>query len=190
MVLGVVSSEGDVMPPHIFERGSRLNAEGYIHVLSTVVKPWIETIANGRPYVFQQDGAPPPTPPRLLKSGWTRTWDRTGGRTCGPPPPPTWIPSIISCGAHLSEWLMQAHTPISTAWSKPFVRGSANCRRNTWSMLSPGSGPGLNAASKLEAVFLNNCPRNIGINIFGNFHNDILLITGFFRFEIYSIFSG
>ena len=89
MVLGVVTSEGEVMPPHIFERGSRLNAEGYIHVLSTVVKPWIETIANGRPYVFQQDGAPPPTPPRLLKSGWTRTWDRTGGRTFGPPPPPT-----------------------------------------------------------------------------------------------------
>ena len=58
MVLGVVSSNGDVMPPHFFEQGLRVNADGYIHVLETVVKPWMDLVANGSPYVFQQDSAP------------------------------------------------------------------------------------------------------------------------------------
>ena len=58
MVLGVVSSEGDVMPPHYFLKGQRVNAADYINVLRDVVKPWMDTIADGRPYVFQQDSAP------------------------------------------------------------------------------------------------------------------------------------
>ncbi|UYV73977.1 hypothetical protein LAZ67_11001680 [Cordylochernes scorpioides] len=36
MVLGVISSEGDVMPPHFFEKGLRMNADTYINVLETV----------------------------------------------------------------------------------------------------------------------------------------------------------
>jgi transposase len=58
MVLGVISSKGDVMPPHFFETGQRVNAKQYIEVLDTVVKPWMETVAGECPYVFQQDGAP------------------------------------------------------------------------------------------------------------------------------------
>lgn len=58
MVLGVVSNEGDVMPPHFFEKGLKVNAAVYIDVMSTVVKPWMDRVAGGRPYVFQQDGAP------------------------------------------------------------------------------------------------------------------------------------
>lgn len=58
MVLGVVSSEGHVMPPYIFSQGLRVNAAGYIEVLKTVVKPWIDKVCKGRPYVFQQDSAP------------------------------------------------------------------------------------------------------------------------------------
>jgi len=58
MVLGVVSSEGDVMPPHFFEQGLRVNADVYIHSLQTVVKPWMDLVAAGRSYVFQQDSAP------------------------------------------------------------------------------------------------------------------------------------
>ncbi len=64
MVLGVVSSEGDVMPPHVFEQGLRVNAEVYIDVLEHKVVPWMERIAAGRPYVFQQDGAPAHTSAR------------------------------------------------------------------------------------------------------------------------------
>ncbi|UYV83285.1 hypothetical protein LAZ67_23000403 [Cordylochernes scorpioides] len=58
MVLGVISSEGDVMPPHFFEKGLRMNADTYINVLETVVKPWMNMVAAGRKYVFQQDSAP------------------------------------------------------------------------------------------------------------------------------------
>ncbi|UYV82608.1 hypothetical protein LAZ67_22000121 [Cordylochernes scorpioides] len=58
MVLGVISSEGDVMPPHFFEKGLRKNADTYINVLETVVKPWMDMVAAGRKYVFQQDSAP------------------------------------------------------------------------------------------------------------------------------------
>ncbi|UYV68049.1 hypothetical protein LAZ67_5002908 [Cordylochernes scorpioides] len=42
MVLGVISSEGDVMPPHFFEKGLRMNTDTYINVLETVVKPWMD----------------------------------------------------------------------------------------------------------------------------------------------------
>lgn len=58
MVLSVLSSDGDVMPPYFFSKAQRLNSENYISILNLHVKPWIESIANGRPYVFQQDSAP------------------------------------------------------------------------------------------------------------------------------------
>ncbi|UYV84046.1 hypothetical protein LAZ67_X000971 [Cordylochernes scorpioides] len=58
MVLGVISSEGDVMPPHFFEKGLRMNADTYINVLETIVKPWMDMVAAGRKYIFQQDSAP------------------------------------------------------------------------------------------------------------------------------------
>ena len=58
MVLGGVSNEGDVMPPHFFGKGLKINAEEYVKVLRDVVKPWMDGVAAGRHYVFQQDGAP------------------------------------------------------------------------------------------------------------------------------------
>jgi len=57
-VLGVVSSEDDVIPPHFFKNKEMVTKEVYVNVLASVVKPWMETVASGRPYVFQQDGAP------------------------------------------------------------------------------------------------------------------------------------
>ena len=39
-------------------KGLRVSAEVYQEVLRDVVKPWMDRIANGRPYVFQQDSAP------------------------------------------------------------------------------------------------------------------------------------
>lgn len=58
MVMGVVSNEGDIMPPHFFLRGSRLNADAYLEVLRQIVVPWMKQVANGRYFIFQQDGAP------------------------------------------------------------------------------------------------------------------------------------
>ena len=55
MVIGVVSGEEDVMPPHFFFQGARVNAIAYTKMLDRVVKPSITTVAHGRLYVFQQD---------------------------------------------------------------------------------------------------------------------------------------
>ncbi|QQP53619.1 Uncharacterized protein FKW44_006153 [Caligus rogercresseyi] len=58
MVFGIISSNGDVMPPYFFPKGLRLNSEGYVALMKDVVAPWIKKVAAGRPYVFQQDSAP------------------------------------------------------------------------------------------------------------------------------------
>lgn len=68
MVLGVVSHEGHIMPPHFFPQGLRVCAKDYIDVLETVVLPWIKQIAQGRPFIFQQDSAPSHT------AGITQEW--------------------------------------------------------------------------------------------------------------------
>ena len=70
MVLGVVSNEGDVMPPHFFPKGLKINTDEYIKVLEEVVKPWMDSVAGGRHYVFQQDGAPAHT--SLRTQEWCR----------------------------------------------------------------------------------------------------------------------
>ena len=67
-VFGVVSSEGHIMPPHIFEVGLKVNTKVYLDVLKSVVSPWCNQVASGRPWVWQQDSAP------AQKSKETWTW--------------------------------------------------------------------------------------------------------------------
>ena len=57
MVFGVVSSEGHIMLPHIFEVGLKINTKVYLDVLKSVVIPWCNQVAGGRPWVWQQDSA-------------------------------------------------------------------------------------------------------------------------------------
>ena len=58
IVFGVVSSEGQIMPPHIFEVGLKVNTKEYLDVLKSVVIPWYEQVVGGRPWVWQHDSAP------------------------------------------------------------------------------------------------------------------------------------
>ena len=58
MVFGVVSSQGHIMPLHIFEVGLKVNIKVYLDVLKSVVIPWCNQVASGRPWVWQQDWAP------------------------------------------------------------------------------------------------------------------------------------
>ncbi|QQP34801.1 Uncharacterized protein FKW44_022818 [Caligus rogercresseyi] len=74
LVFGIISSNGDVMPPHFFPKGLRLNSEGYVALMKDVVAPWIKKVAAGRPYV----------------SGWPRTWTTTTG-------PNIWAPNSPDC---------------------------------------------------------------------------------------------
>ena len=68
MVFGVVSSEGHIMPPHIFEVCLKVNTKVYLVVLRSVVIPWCNQVAGGRPWVWQQDSAP------AHKSKETQAW--------------------------------------------------------------------------------------------------------------------
>ena len=51
MVFGVVSSEGHIMPPHIFEVGLKVNTRVYLDMRKSVVIPWCNQLAVGRPWV-------------------------------------------------------------------------------------------------------------------------------------------
>jgi len=53
----MLSSEDDVMPSHFFKKQETITKEVYLRILMDVVK-WMEIVTFGRPYVFQQDGAP------------------------------------------------------------------------------------------------------------------------------------
>ena len=53
MVFGEVSSEGHIMPPHIFEVGLKVNTKVYLDVLKSVVIPWCNQVAGGRLWVWQ-----------------------------------------------------------------------------------------------------------------------------------------
>ena len=55
MVFGVVSSEGHIIPPHIFKVSLKVNTKVYLDVLKNVVIPWCNQVAGGRPWVWQQD---------------------------------------------------------------------------------------------------------------------------------------
>ena len=68
MVFVVVSSEGHIMPPHIFEVGLKVNTKVYLDVLKRVVIPWCNQVAGARPWVWQQDSAP------AHKSKETQAW--------------------------------------------------------------------------------------------------------------------
>lgn len=50
MVLSCASSEGDVMPTHIFEQGLSLKSDSIVELLNTKVTSWLEADA-GRAYV-------------------------------------------------------------------------------------------------------------------------------------------
>ena len=51
MVFGEVSSEGHIMPPHIFEVGLKVNTKEYLDVLNSVLILWCNQVPGGRPWV-------------------------------------------------------------------------------------------------------------------------------------------
>ena len=63
MVFGVVSSEGN-----IFEVGLKVNTKVHLDMLKSVVIPWCNQVAGGRPWVWQQDSA------AAHKSKETQAW--------------------------------------------------------------------------------------------------------------------
>ena len=54
-MFSVVANDNDVMPPFIFPHGLRINTETYIKFLVEVLLPWLERVAAGRLYIWEQD---------------------------------------------------------------------------------------------------------------------------------------
>ena len=44
--------EGYIMPPHIFKVNLKVNTKVYLDVLKSVVVPWCNQVASGRPWVW------------------------------------------------------------------------------------------------------------------------------------------
>ena len=68
MVFGVVSSDGHIMPPQIFEVGLKANTKVYLDVLKCLVITWCNQVAGGTTWVWQQDSVP------AHKSKETQAW--------------------------------------------------------------------------------------------------------------------
>ena len=89
MVFSVVSSEGHIMPPHIFEVGLKVNTKMYLDVLKSVVIPSCNQVAGGRLWVWQQDSALAHKSKETLAWLQKECYDFVPFSHC-PPPPPTW----------------------------------------------------------------------------------------------------
>lgn len=46
------------MSSYFSQKDETVTKEVYLEVLRTAVKPWMETVAPGKSYIFQQDDAP------------------------------------------------------------------------------------------------------------------------------------
>ncbi len=96
MVLGIISSAGHVMPLHFFKLKERVNQKVYLNVLRDVVMPWMDTVAAGAKYTFQQDSVPAhkaKTIQASLKDNIPHFWD-----------PQTWpsnSPDLNPCDQYL-----------------------------------------------------------------------------------------
>ena len=58
MMLGVVGSDGQKMPPYFFEKGLKINTKVYLKVMKKVVFPWIKQTYPEDNTIYQQDSAP------------------------------------------------------------------------------------------------------------------------------------
>lgn len=116
LVLGVISSEGDVMPPLFIQRGVRLNGEMYRDILSDSVIPWCREIAKDRPFTFQQDGPPPPILQKSRRTGCGKISVKvksSGAGSNGLRAAQTSTLSITFCGASWRPRSVASHIIVS-----------------------------------------------------------------------------
>ena len=115
MVFSVVSSEGHIMPHHVFEVGLKVNTKVYLDVLKSVVIPWCNREAGGRLWVRQRNSAP------AHKSKETQAWLQKECYDFVPffCPPPTWARWTTSFGHTSRTSTTWPPTTPKPAWSPP-----------------------------------------------------------------------
>lgn len=124
MMLGVVASNGEKMPPVWFEGGYRLTAADYKDILAKKVLPWVSKIAKKTDYVFQQDGAPAHTA-RVVQE-WLSSNMKFWPKDFWPPQSPDLNPLDYSVWAHVEGRACKARhssvadlkASVSLAWTR------------------------------------------------------------------------
>ena len=155
MVFGVLSSEGHIIPPHIFDVGLKVNTKVYLDVLKSVVIPWCNQMGCGRPWVWQQDSA------LAHKSKETQPWLQKECYDFVPfshwsPSTPTWIRWTTSFG-HTSRTSPTWSPTSKPAWSPPSAEYSPSSRRRLWKRHAPSSGSLSRRWLRLKLATLNRC---------------------------------
>ena len=156
MVFGVVSSEGHIMPPYIFELSFKVNTKMYLDMLKSVVIPWCNQVAGSKPWVWQQDSAP------AHKSKETQAWLQ---KECydfvtfshWPPPSPTWTRWTTLLGHTSRTSPTWPPTTPNSAWSPPSAEYSPSSRRRLWKRHALSSGSVSRRWLRLKAATLNRC---------------------------------
>ena len=156
MVFGVVSSESHTMLPHIFEVGLKVNTKVYLDVLKSVVIPWCNQVAGGRPWVWQKDSAP------AHKSKEIQAWFQ---KECydfvpfshWPPPLLTWTRRTTSFDHTSRTSPTWPPTTPKPAWSPPSAEYSPSSGRRLWKRHAPSSGSVSRRWLRLKAATLNRC---------------------------------
>ena len=149
MVFGVVSSEGHIMPPHIFEVGLKVNTKVYLDVLKSVVIPWCNQVASGRPWMWQQDSAP------AHKSKETQAWLQ---KECYDFVPFShWPPS--SPDLNPLDYFVWSYVENITNMRSHNTKASliAAIRQRLWKRHAPSSGSVSRQWLRLKAATLNRC---------------------------------
>ena len=156
MVFGMISSEGYIMPPHIFEVGLKVNTKVYLDVLKSVVIPWCNQAAGGRLWVWQQDSAPAQKSKKIQACLQKECYDFIPF-SHWPPPPPTWTRGTTSFGHTSRTSPTWPPTTPKPAWSPPSAEYSPSSRRRLWKRHAPSSGSVSRRWLRLKAVTLNRC---------------------------------
>ena len=149
IVFGVVSSEGHIIPPHIFKVSLKVNTKVYLDVLKSVAIPWCNQMASGRPWVWQQDLA------SAHKSKETQAWLQKEYN------------DFVSSSLDLNPLDYFGHTlrtsptwPPTTpkpAWSPPSAEYSPSSRQCLWKRHAPSSRSVSRQWLRLKATTLNRC---------------------------------
>ena len=145
MVFGLVSSEGYIMPSHIFKVGLKVNTKVYLDVLKSVVIPWCNQMASGR----SRNRPTNSKRPRLVfrRSATTLYSSLTA-------PSPVLNPLDYFVWSYVEKITnMTSHNTkpslITQYWS--------SSRRCLWKRLAPSSGSVSRRWLRLKAATLNRC---------------------------------
>ena len=150
-----VSSEGHIMPPHIFVVGLKVNTKVYL-----CWRVWWPPGAIRWPVADAGSGSRTqrrPTSPKRPKLGFRRSATTLNHSLKGPPPTPTWNRWTTSFNHTSRTSPTWPPTTPKPAWSRPSAECSPSSRRRLWKKHAPSSGYVLRRWLRLKAATLNRC---------------------------------